>query len=749
MAARPDATEDPARALLRDARRALAAGNPHQASAAARRLAKLRPRDRDALNACAWIAHQAGEARAAERFLEQSLAVDPTQVEALSNLASLYQAGERFEAALALLDRAVAQDAGLASLHYNRGNALKALGRLAEAEQAFRAALARARDGAPETAAFNANLANTLVAAGRLDDAVEPYRRSLALRPDHVDTLRHLVTTLRQLWRLDAAAAALAALQARDPGSAETLAVQGALQRDRGDLDGAIATLRAAIAADPALPAPHFELGSLLYQLDAPRIGEAIDCFRAAVERMPAFAEAHYALGKALFEQGRLDAGIAAHERALALAPERADYASGLLFPLQYLPDLAPAELTRRHLELAGRHAEPLRPTLPDAAAPHVNPPDPARRLRVGYVSPDFRWHAVSDFLAPLIRAHDRAAVEIACYADVPKPDRRTAEFQTMADLWRTTVSLGDAQLAAQIRDDGIDILVDLAGHTGKHRLGVFARKPAPVQISWLGYAGTTGVRAIDYRFTDAIADPAPDADALACERLIRLPHGFLTYAPRQDSPPIGPPPSATAGVVTFGSFNNLAKVNDRVVACWARLLADVPDSRLLLKFYQLGDAPTRQAHLDRLIAAGIAPERVTLEPGIPNWTAHMARYDAVDVALDPFPYNGTTTTCEALWMGVPVITLAGDRHAGRVGASLLTRVGLDDLITRDVDDYVAKAAALAADAARRAALRASLRARFIASPLGDARAFARDVEAAYREVWRAWCAGRATEERR
>ena len=739
MPAKPttDPPQDLARALMRDARRALDSGNPHQAGAVARRLAKLSPRDPDALNACAWIAHQAGDKRAAARFLEQSLALDPNQLEALSNLATLYQADGRYADAIGLLERAIggaaSPDAVPAGLHYNRGNALKALGRLDAAEPAFRAAIARQ----PDMPAFHGNLANTLVALGRAEEAVDAYRRSLALRPDHAETLRHLAATLRKLRRFDEAAAVLRDLQAVDADNAETHAAHGALLRDQGEAAAAAQAFRRAIALDPGLAAAHHDLGALLLQDSA--LTEAIGSFETTLALEPGFAQAHNNLGTALTQQGRHAEAMAALERAVALAPDNPDAEAGLLFAAQYLPDVAPAELARRHVAWAARHMDRhARPSV------HANPPVPTRRLRIGYVSPDFRRHAVGDFLMPLLQHHDRAQIEIVCYAEVAHPDHRTAAFQALADRWRSTIGRTDAQVAAEIREDAIDILVELSGHTANHRLGVLARQPAPVQVSWLGYPSTTGLATIDYRLTDAIADPAPEADALHRERLIRLPHGFLVYVPPQPAPEVAPLPAATVDGVTFGSFNNLAKLTDSGVAAWARILKAVPGSRLMLKFHQLADAATAELVRARFTAAGIAAERVLLEPGIGDWTRHMARYGAIDIGLDPFPYNGTTTTCEALWMGVPVITLLGERHAARVGASLLTRLGLTELIAADIDDYVAKASALAADTKRLAGLRAGLRPRFAASALGDPVQFARDVEAAYRDIWTAWCAAQA-----
>ncbi len=731
MPAKPSRTEDPARALLREAQRALQAGNAHQAAAAARRLAKLKPNDPTALSACGWIAHQAGDRRAAARFLEESLALDPNQVEALSNLASLYQAEGRYDAAVDLLDRALARDASIASLHYNRGNALKALGRLEAAETAFRAAIERE----PATAAFHGNLANTLVALDRLEDAIEAYRRSLVLRHDHVETLRNLGLALTKLRRFDEADAALRAAVALDPQSADNHAAIAALRADRVDLTGAGAAYRHALALKPNDSDLHNRLG-LLYLRDSRLTSDAIACFEASIACAPETSAAYTNLGGARLRQGGVAEGIAHCERGVVANPHDPAAGSSLLLALHYDPDLAPAALTRRHIEWAERHVDRHRP---DAAAVYPNVPEPGRRLRVGYVSPDFRMHAVGDFMQPLLAHHDRAQIEVACYAEVVHPDERTEAFRALADRWRLIVGRGDEHVAAQIRDDGIDILVDLTGHSADHRLGVFARKPAPIQATWLGYPGTTGMAAIDYRLTDAIADPAPADDALHRERLIRLPHGFLCYQPRQDTPAVAPSPGVAHGAVTFGSFNNLAKINPRVMATWARLLDAVPGSRLLVKYHHLADEATREGIAERLVAAGIARARISLEPGIRDWTRHMAMYSEVDVALDPFPYNGTTTTCEALWMGVPVVTLAGDRHAARVGASLLSRVGIGELIARDVDDYVAKAAALARDPQRLTALRASLRER-CAATLGDAAGFARDVEAAYRAIWTAWC---------
>jgi len=355
-------------------------------------------------------------------------------------------------------------------------------------------------------------------------------------------------------------------------------------------------------------------------------------------------------------------------------------------------------------------------------------------------VSPDFRNHSVARFFLPLLEGHDRGAVEIACYAELARSDAVSERIRSLADRWSPTVGLSHDELAARIRGDAIDVLVDLAGHTSDNRLLTFARTPAPVQATWLGYPGTTGVAAIGWRFSDAECEPPGDADRRSSERIWRLPHGFHCFAPPADAPAVAPPPCAARGSVTFGSFNNFLKLAPETIALWGRVLAAMPGAQLLLKSNFVFDAAAHQRHLERFAAAGIDPSRIVILPYMPDERAHLAAYGEIDVALDPFPYNGTTTTCEALWMGVPVVTLRGDRHAARVGASLLTRVGLPDLIAGDEAAYIAVAAALAAAPQRLAALRAGLRAQVAASPLCDAGGFARAVEDAYRAMWRAWC---------
>ncbi|MBV8169215.1 MAG: hypothetical protein JO021_20650, partial [Alphaproteobacteria bacterium] len=428
------------------------------------------------------------------------------------------------------------------------------------------------------------------------------------------------------------------------------------------------------------------------------------------------------------------DEARTSYERALALKPDYADVRSSVLMLLNYDPAQTPETLLAAH-----RAYEAALPPLP-APAVHTNPRDPERPLRIGYVSADFCAHPVGYFVLPVLAAHDPQRVVVHGYSGRLVEDDVTARLRGHVPVWRSTVGVDDGALAAQIRADGIDILVDLAGHTAGNRLSAFARKPAPIQVTWLGYPATTGLSAIDHRLSDGFADP-PDADAHGTETLVRLPEGFHCYVPAEDAPDVVPPPARAQGHITFGSFNNLSKVNPRVIAAWGRVLAAVPNSRMLVKARPLADPDTRARTQALFAQAGVAPERVDLVATASSWRDHMAQYGQVDVALDTFPYNGTTTTCDALWMGVPVIALRGDRHAGRVGVSLLNHVGLPELIAETLDDYVVKAAALAGDLDRLAALRAGLRQRLVAAPIGDPARFTRSLEDTYRDLWRAWCA--------
>jgi predicted O-linked N-acetylglucosamine transferase (SPINDLY family) len=425
------------------------------------------------------------------------------------------------------------------------------------------------------------------------------------------------------------------------------------------------------------------------------------------------------------------------YREALALRP---DYASGhgnLLFALNYREDLTPEAIFAEYRCWDAQHARRLAPADPQFDLDRT----PGRRLRLGYVSPDFRQHAAAFFAEPLLAAHDRSQFELFCYAEVPIEDATTARFRVLADHWRPTSGRSDADMAAMIRQDRIDVLIDLAGHTAANRLPVFARKPAPVQIEYiLGHGYTSGMSAMDGFLADHTLAP-PGADALFSEHLLRLSRIPLAYRPPDAMPPVAPLPAAANGHVTFGYFGRPERLNQCVVAAWSRILNALPDARLVLNSRNFAEAAFRELFAARFAAHGVAPQRLDLIATAPQprtWEA----YGLIDIALDPFPHNAGTTTIEALWQGVPVLTLAGRRTVGRFGASILHAVGLDDWITTDVDAYVARAVAAASDSGALTHLRSGLRDRVAASPLLDAAGLARGVELACRALWDAWSAG-------
>ncbi len=497
---------------------------------------------------------------------------------------------------------------------------------------------------------------------GRFEQAKAAFQRAIAFEPGFVKALNNLGNLCLFEENFNEAKALFETAIHQEPDYAEALNNLGVAELGLGQTKAAEAAFRQAIERKAGYADALNNLGNLLRERTA--LTEAESAYRSAIEADPKHADAYGNLGTVLKDMARLKEAAAALERALELggAPEMH---SNALFCRNFWDDQR-RTIFEAHLAWAARHEGKA------AHAAHTNPPDAERRLRVGYVSPDFRAHSVAFFVEPLFEAHDRRLVEVFAYGRVAHEDAVTARLKGLSDHWCTTVGFSAEQLAERIRADGIDILVDLAGHMAKNDLLAFARKPAPVQVTWLGYPNTIGLAAMDYRLTDGLADPK-GAEAFHRERLLRLEGGFLCYRPPVARPPVAPLPMAKAGAVTFGSFNQLAKMGDAVLATWAEILNRLPDARLALKAHALTDARLRACTLDRFADHGIAAERVELTGFLEETASHLGRYGAIDIALDPFPYNGTTTTFEALTMGVPVLTLAGQGHAGRVGGASCT----------------------------------------------------------------------------
>jgi len=769
------------------------AGRLAQAEALYRQILAAQPDNADAVHLLGLIAHQAGRHDLAVEWIRRAIVLNPNNPAAHCNLGEACRAIGRLDDAVAAYRRALQLKPNLPEAHNNLGNALrdrgqfdeavltyrhaielkpnypeahknlgatlKELGQLGEAVAAYRRALELKPDD-PETLnslavalagqgqfdhataashralqlkpdypeALN-NLGNALREGGRLDEAVDAYRRALDLNPSLPEAHNNLGVVFKDLGRLDEAVAAyLRALELK-PDDPETLINLGNALREQGLLGEAIAASRRALELKPGYPEAWNNLANTLR--DRSQLDEAVAACRRALELRPDYPDALNNLGNALWERGDLDESISSYRRALQIKPEDASTHGNLIFTLNFHPGYDASAISEEHRRWNRQFGDPLKPFL----QPHANDPAAARRLRIGYVSPDFRDHAVGRYILPLLERHDRERFEILCYSGVARADGMTERFRALATEWRSTVGVPDARLAEMIREDGVDLLVDLALHTAGNRLPVFARQPAPVQVTWLGYPGSTGLRGIGYRLTDGRLEPPGEEPAWSAEEPVRLPDCWCCYQAVGEFPEINALPARSSGGVTFGSLNNFAKMHEGVLALWARVLEAVKGSRLLMRCPE-GLARERvRAWFD---ARGIGTERVELVGFLSQWD-YLRLYERIDLGLDPFPYNGITTTCDALWMGVPVLTLPGEMPASRAGLSLLSNVGLGELATHSEEDYVGMAVELAGNLPRLANLRATLRARMLGSPLMDAPRFARNVEAAYRSMWERW----------
>jgi predicted O-linked N-acetylglucosamine transferase (SPINDLY family) len=517
---------------------------------------------------------------------------------------------------------------------------------------------------------------------------------------------------------------------AADASDAGALYDMGSAFFERQRLRAAAAAFEAAALLEPGAAATHLMLAASLRDLGM--VVEAETPARQATAAGPDMPEGWFMLANILGRQARHEEAVENYRKAIALVSDYDAPWRSMMFSMNYSARWSAREIYAAHLESARR--------FPPAPRPAILPSHrkPEHRIRVGYLSGDLCRHPVTCFFEPVLSHHDRAAFETYCYHTGPTEDEVTARLKRRAEHWRSVATLDDDALEKALRADELDLLVELSGYTDGHRLAVVARRVAPVQASYLGYPNTTGLEAVDYRITDARADPHGEADALHTEKLVRLPETFLTYAPPFTGPVAASPPVRDKGYVTFGSFNNLAKLSQVNIGLWARVLSAVPDSKLYIKAKGLQDAGMQRRILDLFREAGIDSDRIRLAPPHESAAQHFQSYATVDIAVDTFPYHGTTTTMDALWMGVPVVTLAGDRHAARVSASILCAAGLADLVATATDEFVEIARRLAHDPARLEGLRASLRDRLAGSTLLDGARFTAQLERAYREMWEA-----------
>ena len=611
------------------------------------------------------------------------------------------------------------------------GNKAENSGNLREACEQYRKAVLTA----PGYAKAHLNLGIGLEAAGDIDAAIRSYEAALALDPGDPYANYDLGKLLCARGDLERAEPLIRAALDRRPEFPEAQIVLSNLHESRGDLAAALSTLESALKQRPDWAEVLFNYSGVLWKLR--RLSEAETALRRAIAIDPGLVPAYGLLGNVLRRQARIPEALEVLSAARKLDPGRLDIESNELFMLTCWDEISTEALFVRHKDFGAR----LERAIARRFEPFGNSRDPERRLRVGYVSGDFNFHPVAFFTIPLFKRHDRSACEIFCYWTGDTVDDFTRQVQTHADVWRDVASMSDAGLAETINRDAIDILVDLSGHSGFFRLAVFAQQPAPVQVTWLGYLCTTGMTRIQYRFCDRHTDPPGMTDRFHTETLVRLPNTQWCYRPVVSIDCSEAPPLKRNGFITFGSFSNVLKLSPTSRRLWVEILTRLPDSRIA--FAGVPQGPIRDGLIRDFEKAGIAAGRIATLPRM-GYADYLRSFNDVDVSLDTTPYSGGTTTCDALWMGVPVITVAGTRSISRSTTSILATLGLSDWIATSPEDYVRLAVRCTEDRESIAELRRTLRGRMRASPLVDELQFARDVEDAYRRMWRAWCETKA-----
>jgi predicted O-linked N-acetylglucosamine transferase (SPINDLY family) len=675
--------------------------------------------------------HQAGRLAEAEALCRQSLAQTPDHTGAMLMLGVLAHQQGRTEEGLRWCDQAIAANPAIGPLHHNRAVMLLELGRFDEAILAGQASIALE----PTAEAYSV-IGYCYHTRGMLEQAIAAYQEAAAVNPNYADAFNNIGACFHGLGRLDEAQIALQQSLALNPQNPYALNNLGNVLKNLGKIEEAIGCFGQAVLLSPQYAEAYNNLGVALKTRGD--YDPAMIAYRQAIALKPNYAVACNNLGAALLECGQLDDALTCFSEAVALTPNFNAAHSSRCFTLHFHPKFDTPAIAAELRQFHDRHAAPLRGQI----RPHDNDPSPDRPLRIGFISPDFRDHCQAHFILPLFSNLDRANFQIFCYSDTNPTDPITARLARHADEWKNIVGQTDGRVAQTILHDKIDILVDLTMHMSGNRQLVIARKPAPLQITWLAYPGSTGLQTIDYRFTDPHLDPPGMFEQFYFEKSLRLPDTFWCYdpaalAPDDWQPPLaGPLPALRNDYITFGSLNNFFKLTDATLDLWRPVLNSIPDSRLILL------APrglARTELLKKFESRGVAPARIQIVERLPR-NEYLRLYQQIDIGLDTTPYNGHTTSLDSYWMGVPVVTLVGNTVVGRAGWSQLNNLGLADLAARTPQHFARIACTVASNLPRLDELRLTLRERMQRSALMDAPRFARNMENAYRHIWRQWC---------
>jgi predicted O-linked N-acetylglucosamine transferase (SPINDLY family) len=713
----------PVGSLLDNAKKCIAAKQMDQAEFLTRRVIEVEPDNVTAHHLLGVVAGQTGRPQLAIESLERAAKLSPRDHSIKIDLGMALMGASRREAAVAAFAEAVRLRPEDEQALNNYGIGLQAVGSYAESIGPLQKAIAKR----PDWTVARASLIYGLRRVGRINDALEAARRFVSDYPESPEAHVELGNALSEIGQFVPAVQSYQRAIDFRPAYATAYNNMASALRDAGMAPKSIVACRKAIELQPDFPEAYLNLAVSLEDLD--RHEDALQAFRQGLKYRPDLADAYNGLANVLYDCGSFDEALAHYRKALELRPGYVEAHNNLLYQLNFHPGYSPEAVYEEHRAWNEQRVIPLAKFI----KPHPNVRDPERRLRIGYVSPNFRDHVVGLNLIPLFNHHDREQFHITCFHSSPKQDLITQQFRQRSDGWHSINKLSDEDVSEMVRREKIDILVDLTLQMDGSRLLVFARKPAPVQVTFAGYPGTTGLTAIDYRLTDPYLDPPGMNDAFYSERSVRLPHSFWCYYTEGDRPPLNELPALDRGFVVFGCLNNHVKVNGDVLALWKRVMEAVPNSKLLL-------AAPHGEHRRRVCSQlGLQEGRVQFVGRLPR-EAYLETYHLIDICLDTFPYNGHTTSLDSFWMGVPVVTLFGRSAVSRAGFSQASNVGLTELVAGTPHEFVRVASELAGNLPRLAEIRATLRKKMLASPLMDAVGFTRGIEWAFREMWREWC---------
>lgn len=691
-----------------------------------RKIIESDPDHADALHLSGVVAYQIGKYSIAISMIIRAIRNCPANPYYHTNLGTVFQAVEQYEKAIQCYQKAIDINPDYAEAYYNMGNVLVARNEYEKAIHWYRNVLRIL----PNHLDAVYNMANCYKKLEQYHQAIDFYTKAIRINPDHSASHNNMGNAYMALNKKKKAAGCYKRALKIFPDFPEALYNLAQTYQRTGRVREALSLYQKALEHNPAYAAAYNNLGNIFQDLGM--VNDAILCFQKALSAQPEFLEALNNMGNCFKDMGEIDKALRCYRTVLDINPDFIAAHSNLLYCMNFQEGQNAKQLFQQHQAWALQHTSTLKRIIPLKGTDQSSD----KHLRIGYISPDFRQHPVTHFIEPLITGHDRSSFTIYCYSDVDNSDPATERIKSGADAWRDIAGESDQRVAEQIQKDSIDILIDLAGHTANNRLTLFARKPALIQISYLGYPNTTGISEMDYRITDSWADPPGKTDHLYSEKLLRLPSGFLCFTADEAIPVASETPSCRSGRITYGSFNQPAKITHEVIRVWSEILSRVQHSQLVLKSKIYCDTMVQKWTRDQFVEYGIMPERIKLLEHHLSHAEHLNSYQHIDIGLDPFPYNGATTTCEALWMGVPVIVLAGESHVSRVGVSLLNSIGRPELIADSMDEYIQKSVSLGNDPTRIQEYRNRLRSAMRNSGLTDRKTFCASFEKILKKIW-------------